>query len=228
MAQSEPKGAVQMPPVLVELFRSGLSASGEELRKINAWARSNARRILAGDFEIEGMAEELAVSEGEIYRALRLIGALLLKGEPLGSIDVDVYAVSLEANSELSAKARILLDGVRVESNEAEYAKQKGIVLSSVLPTLEGVGALSDLRAVFQELPSSSVTKSHRDGIAKLLGFEPLVVVNLELNDSSGNDSSCVFQVTEQSLRNMLRTFEDALVQLEVIKEHQKKSLVRS
>ena len=55
------------------------------------------------------------------------------------------------------------------------------------------------------------------------------MVVNMELNNSTtGDDTSYAFQVTEQSLRRVLKTFEDALVQLEVVREYHKKTFVRS
>src|SRR5262249_12406342 len=149
-----------------DLFVSGLSASEDELRRINAWARLNARQLIAGEFEMEGLSEELATSSRDIYRAFRLIGSVLVRDEPLGSVDVEAYAGALnEERGDLATKARNLLEGIHVEPGEAEYARQKGIVSSSILPTLASIGALCDLRAVFQRLPSPSTSRSHREGI---------------------------------------------------------------
>ncbi len=229
MAQAEPKTVPQIPLALRNLFRSGLSAREEDLRKINAWARSNIRQVVAGEVDADAVAEELAVPRPEVYQALQLIANVILRGEPLGSVDPDAYAAALDvAGGDLAAKARILLDSIQVEPSEAEYARQKAIASQSILPTLESVGALCELRAVFQDYPSPNISKLHREEVGRLLGFEPIVVVGLELNDSSGNDTSPAFQVTEKGLRNMLKTLEDALVQLEVVREYQKKSSVRS
>ena len=229
MAQSEPKTIPQISVALRNLFRSGLSAREEDLSKINAWARSNVRQVVSGEVDADAVAEELAVPRHEVYQALHLIANVILRGEPLGSVDPDAYAAALDVSGgDLAAKARILLDSIQVEPSEAEYARQKGIASQSILPTLESVGALCELRAVFQDYPSTNTSKLHREEVGRLLGFEPIVVVGLELNDSSGNDTSPAFQVTEKGLRNMVKTLEDALVQLEVVREYQKKSSVRS
>jgi hypothetical protein len=229
MAQADTKTTPQLPASLRELFRSGLSAREEELGKINVWARANARQLLAGEVDFDAVAEELAIPNQEIYRALNLIGNILYRGDPLGSVDVEGYATALEEpGSDLSARARVLLDGIQVERGEAEYARQRGMVSQTVVPTLGSAAALCELRAVFQDVPSPSNSKLHREGVSKLLGFEPMAVVNLEINDPSGNDTNCAFQVTEKGLRNILKTLEEALVQLEVIREYYKKSSVRS
>jgi|SRR5208337_2947462 len=229
MAESEPKTVQQIPLALRNLFRSALLVREEDLRKINAWARSNVRQVIAGDVDFDAVSKELGVPRPEVYQALHLIANVLLRGEPLGSVDPDAYAAALEAlGGDLPAKTRILLDSLQVEPGEAEYARQKGIASQSILPTLESVGAFCELRAIFQDYPAPDNSKLHREGVGRLLGFEPIVVVGLELNDSSGNDTAPAFQVTEKGLRNMLRTLEDALVQLEVVREYPKKSFVRS
>jgi hypothetical protein len=229
MPEVETKTGLQLPTGLRELFRSGLSSREEELAKINAWAKSNVRLLLMGEADFDAAAEDLAVPNQEVYRSLQLIATLLYRSDPVGSVDVEGYAAALEeTGSDLPAKARILLDGIQLDRSEAEFARQRGMVSQAILPTLSSASALCELRAIFQDLPSPSATKSHREAVSKLLGFEPMVVVGLELNDSSGNDSSCTFQMTEKSLRNIVKTFEDALVQLEVMREYQKRFSVRS
>jgi hypothetical protein len=122
----------------------------------------------------------------------------------------------------------VLLDGVQIESGEATYIRQRLVASQSVLPTVESVDVVCDLRGVFQESPSPSASKSHRDVVGKLLGFEPMVVIGLQLNDGAGNDTNCAFQMTERSLRYMLKTLEEGLVQLEAVQKHHSNSVSRS
>ena len=151
------------------------------------------------------------------------------RNDPVGSIDLDFYSSALEnAGQDLPSKARALLSGIRIEKAEADYARSRGVISQAVLPTLSSVMALTELRAVFQDFPSPSTSKLHRDAVRNLLGFEPMVVVGLETNDSSGNDSNVIFQATEKTLRNMMKSLEDALLQVEMLREEQKKFSSRS
>lgn len=229
MAESELKTGFQLPEGLKEILQAGLAAREEELAKVNAWARSNARQLIAGEVDYPSVAEEIGISVDSLYRPFHLIASLLYRGDPIGSIDVESYATALGAvDSNLPAKARVLLAGIQVEKEEAGFARSRGVVSQAVLPTLGSFSALCELRAVFQELPSPSTSKMHREAVGNLLGFEPMVIIGLETNDFSSNDTSSSFQVTERALRNMIRTLEDALLQLEVVREYHKQSLGRS
>ena len=229
MAQPEQKTSLAIPEQLVRVFRLALSMPEEDLRKINAWARSNVSSLVAGDFNPETLSEELGVPSAGIYRAGQMISSVLFLSEPPGEVDLDALAAALTemGDSQQVGNARVLLDGVRLDSSEAEYTRQKSFVSQVVLPTLEGVAAVCDLRGVFKTLPSPSMARSHRKDVATLLGFEPMAVVGIEISDASGNASTCSFQVNEKGLRTIVKTLEEALQQLEILREHQK-MIVRS
>jgi hypothetical protein len=226
MAESEGRAAPAVPEHLLDLFRSVLAAGDEELRRINAWAGANVRTIASGDFDSRAVAEEIGVSSSEVMSAAQLLTSVLYS-KPIGSPDVELYASAL-GGGDLSAKARLLLDGVQIEASEAARIRRRLVASQSVLPTVQSLDVLCDLRGVFQESPSPSASKSHGDTVGKLLGFEPIVVVGLQLNDGAGNDTSYVFQMTERSLRYMLKTLEEGLVQLEAVRKHHVNSVPRS
>lgn len=228
MSPIEQKAVLTIPDHLVRVFKSALSLPEEELRKINGWARSNASSLVAGDFDPEAVSEQLEVPRPSVYQAAQTITSILFLSEPPGTPDLDALTPGLnEVGPEFAAKARVLLDGVTLESNEAEYIRQKGYVSQVVLPTLENITAVCDLRGVFQYLPSPGTGKTHQKGIATLLGFEPMAIIGIELSDASGNDSTSAFQVNEKGLRSVLRALEQCLTQLEAVREHQK-LIVRS
>lgn len=223
MSPSEQKAVLTIPDHLVRVFRSALSLPEEEIRKINGWARSNVSSLVAGDFDPEAVSDQLEVPRASIYQAAQTITSILFLSEPPGTPDLDALTPGLnEVGTDFSAKAKMLLDGVTLDSNEAEYIRQKGYVSQVVLPTMENITAVCDLRGVFQYLPSPVTGKTHQKGIATLLGFEPMAIIGIELSDASGNDSTSAFQVNEKGLRSVLRALEQCLTQLETVRAHQK------
>lgn len=120
--------------------------------------------------------------------------------------------------NEFEKKVQVLLQPIDVPAPDLEYSRQRGLVLRSAIPTLADVDALCDLRAVFRHLPSGSKSESHTSKVGALLGFEPVAIVALELNDASGNDKPFVFQVSEQGLRNLIKTLQETLAQLEIVR----------
>ena len=223
MSPSEQKAVLTIPDHLVRVFRSALSLPEGELRKINAWARSNVSSLVAGDFDPDAVSEQLKIPRVSVYQAAQTITSLLFLSEPPGNPDFDALAPGLnEVGPDFIAKASMLLEGVTLESSEAQYIRQKGYVSQVVLPTLENVTAVCDLRGVFQYLPSPGTGKTYQKGIATLLGFEPMAIVGIELSDASGNDSTSTFQVNEKGLRSLVGALEQCLTQLEAVREHQK------
>ena len=62
-------------------------------------------------------------------------------------------------------------------------------------------------------------SEKHRSGVQTLLGFEPVVIVNMELNDASGDEHPTIFQVSEQGLRNLIKTLQESLAQVDIVKK---------
>lgn len=209
-----------IPSRVLEKFRSLLLLPDEKLKAINQWAKTHLQVLVDSQFEgfeVRSAAGEIGVHESELALAASLIASLLFSADVLGSIDIaDLKEIGL---GDLEEKGRLLLDGIMLPARELEYARQKGLAAQSVVATLEGAEALCDLRAVFGRLPSPSRSETHVRNVRTLLGFEPVVLVSLGLNDSVGNDTSTNFQITERPLRDLIKTLQEALAQLEIVKE---------
>jgi hypothetical protein len=206
-------------------LRSVLALPDEKLRAINKWAKTHLRTFLQGEeddlLEIE---KELGISRSDFRDAMSLFSTALMNEETPGSVNIDTYVARLRESGlgDVAQKANLLLEGISIPSDEAIYIPQKSLAIRSVVPTLEDADVLCELRAVFRRLPSPSPSSVHQEHVKNLLGFEPLVLVSLHLNDSAGNDKACTFQVTEKSLRALLKTLNEASDQLEIVKQKQK------
>ncbi len=213
-----------IPKSVVERFRAVLSLPEDKLRKINEWAKAHLHLIVSEKFdagEIESASASTGVRKSELMFAVSLLGTMMLAGDAPGTIQLDdLEELGL---GDLADKAKLLLSGISVPAQDAEYTRQKGVALSSVVPTLDSVDVTCELRAIFGRFPSPSRSEAHESKVKELLGFEPVALVSVELNDAVGNDSSCVFQVTETGLRSLLKTFQEAVAQIEIIKDAQKK-----
>ena len=137
----------------------------------------------------------------------------------LNTVEVFLDALKNKGMGNYCENAKILLEGIRVDLRRAQYARQKSLVLQSVVPTLNTVDCVCDLRAVFSRLPSPSQSDEHHSGIKVLLGFEPVVQVTVNTNDAINNDHACVFQMTEYELKRTIKVLQEAAMQLQVMKE---------
>jgi hypothetical protein len=214
-------------PQMVENFRPILRLPEESLRKLNQWAQSNVDVILEGrvqDTSVHEAGDALGLPHQHFVIAMALIGTFLFGTR--GSIDdtstlIDAFIEELSrlGLGDDAAHSKMLLEGLNVAPERVTYAIQKQIVLQSVVPTLEDIDVLCDLRAVFATLPSPVDSPEYAKGIKTLLGLEPVVLVKLELNDAAGNDTVCDFQMTENELRELVKVLQDAATQLQVLKE---------
>ena len=215
------RGAI--PSNVLESFRSALELSNDKLQGIGKWL--SAHRDFVGDREIEPSlferaAAELSITPAEFAGALSLVMTLLVSQRRPREIDHEyLKRLGLGAQSD---KVDVLLGAVDIPASEVEYTRQKGLALQSAIPTLDDVDILCDLRAVFRRLPSASQSDQHLENVKLLLGFEPVVIVSLELNDSTGKDTPCLFQVSEAGMRHLIKTLQESLVQLEIVSDVQK------
>ncbi len=88
---------------------------------------------------------------------------------------------------------------------------------NAVLPTLEDIDIVCDLRPVFEDyvypLPET-VTVQHK----RLLGFTYLVLAELQTEDSMGRKQRLAFQMTESSLKDFEAAIKRAQDQLDILK----------
>ena len=212
-----------LPKEILERFRPVLNLPDEKLRGINQWVKSNTRVLTDSNFkasEIRAAAADIGIDQRDLLQAISFLGTLMFGAEVSGSADAE--ALKELGLGDLSEKAAILLHGIQISAEEAEYSRQKGLYVNFVMPTLESVDVLCDLRAIFRRLPSPSRSEEHERDVKVLLGFEPMVLVSLELNDAADKDSVCAFQVPERGLRSLIKTLQEALIQVEMLKESNK------
>jgi hypothetical protein len=216
----------KIPRSISQTFRAALSLPDTKLRAINLWAKKHLMSVLESGPEdqanIHAECEKLGVSPADFGRVVTFLATALLNEQTPGSIqNIDNYIDWLKENEigEVAAKARILLDGLSIPPVDAVYLPQKKIALASTLPTLEDVDVVCDLRAVFRRFPSASQSSEHQENVKTLLGFEPVVILALHLNDAAGNDTSRTFQLTENGLQSLIKTLSEALTQLATLKQ---------
>jgi hypothetical protein len=220
MANEPTKSQPVIPDSILDLFRSALSLPDENLRKINDWAKSNSESLLGSEFEDTSVHENLGVPADKFYTAISAISGFLFAAEETPDyLEAYVEALNEKGLSNSAEKAKLLLAGIDADPSTREYARRKALALQSVVATLSSVDCVCDLRAVFRRLPSPGRSDRHLKEVKALLGFEPVALVGLTVNDASGEDEACVFQATERGLRNLIKTLEETVVQLQLIKE---------
>ncbi len=203
-----------VPNQVSETFRSVLGFPDKTLSALGTWIKANIEAFTSGEFDrLDSKAIEstLQLTESDVLSAASLAMTIL-------HADNKAALIKEMGLSNFEKKIEVLLAPIDIPSRDLEYSRQKGFALRSAIPTLDDVDALCDLRAVFRHLPSGSTSSSHASKVRELIGLEPVAIIGLEFNDSSGNDRPYVFQVSEQGLRNLIKTLEEALAQMEVIR----------
>lgn len=222
MAQTRALGTSPSSDIIAN-FRTVLSLPADTLKRINEWLKARPDIFTSAEerldaFEIESGAKQIGIPEPQFMAALSLVSTVLIagaEGPPLKKLQEMGLA-------EFAYNLNLLVEGVNISASEREYTRQRGLALQTALPTLESADAICDLRAIFRRLPSPSTSQEHQSSIKTLLGFEPVVIVSIELNDAASNDSVCTFQVSEKGLKNLLKTLQDSLIQLDIVKNAKK------
>jgi hypothetical protein len=215
-----------LPPLsasALERMRAGLSLPDDTLKKIGEWAKDNYQVLIGNEFDEPAVNERLGVPAFQYYGALSVITALVFSSEPL-SVEAYLEELKKQGLGDVTEKARLLLGGMAFDPEVADLAKQRALAVQSVVPTVNTVDCVCELRAIFRHAPSPNQSTEHVRDVGILLGFEPMVLVNIDLNDAAGVDHACNFQLTERSLKAVLKVLEEAMTQLQAIKE----STVRS
>jgi hypothetical protein len=146
--------------------------------------------------------------------------------EKQGFLDIEMFFKDLEdlGVEDVVEKGKLLLEGIDTSPSNAEYIRRKEFAIRSVLPILEDVNIVCELRAVFGRFPSPNSSDEHKEQVKRFLGFEPLVLISLELRDEVGNKTVCNFQLTEKNLQQLLKTLGEASIQIEEMKQQHKLS----
>lgn len=223
MAETRIVTRQRIPRLILDRFRSILSLPEEKLRQINQWAKTRLRDLVEGEIqdpELRSTANEIGITQPHLLDAISLIVTAVFSGESPGSVDIEYFISALQEGSlgNMAEGARVLFNGIEMPSREAEYIRQKQLAAQSVIATLRSADVLCDLRAVFRRFPSPSRSETHEKNAKALLGFEPIILVSLQLSDPANNNTMCTFQATEKVLTNLLKTLEESLTQLKILK----------
>jgi len=209
-----------IPEGLVRSITAVSRVNDDRLRSINEWAKSNLEFILGADSDDRDAHESLSISRQEFVSALNLIGNMIFGNED-GPSDPERYiqvAKEKASNADID-KLRILLGGISPDQKKVSFARQRTLALQAVIPTLEQISCVCDLRAIFQRPASPSVNEKYVAESKILLGFEPVAVVSISTSDATGDDQVSTIQLTERGLASMLRTLEAVSQQMKLLKE---------
>jgi hypothetical protein len=208
----------QIPAPLLLRIRIGLSLPDEKLKTLNAWAKKNYASLITSEFSDTSVYDQLNIPAEPFYGACSAITSYLFDNDVP---NLDAYGEQLKKQGlgDLTEKLKILLSGINPTPADIELVRRRTISTQSVVPTLDDVDCVCELRAVFRSMPGPFQAEQYREKAKALLGFEPVVLVNITTNDANNNENSCVFQATENGLRSLIRTLEEAAGQLEVVKQ---------
>jgi hypothetical protein len=90
---------------------------------------------------------------------------------------------------------------------------------NAVLPTLEDIDAVCDMRPIFEDYIYPAPAKSTGADYKKLIGFSYMILLELVTEDSGGEKQKLSFQMTEKSLGDFQAALERAHDQLDILKE---------
>lgn len=223
MAESQSVSTpVKVPERVIKSLSALSEISDEQLRQLNEWIKQNSSSLILGDEFPDARAyETLGVSPEAFFAALNLVSSFIYSAPPGKPIILEAYLEALKRQGAAAAvdKAKILLDGIKPDPAVVDFARHRAIAMQSAVPTLNAVTCVCDLRGIFERLPAPSDGPSHVKGVASLMGFEPVALVTIETNDAAGNDNVALVQATESNLKNMLKTLQQALAQMQALKE---------
>jgi hypothetical protein len=202
-----------IPKPAEENFRTVLALPDESLLRIGQFSKERLQSIFLtnqiDDQELQALSDELKLPTALIGHAITLLLSVVLAGGRSGELTPNLLK-ELEIQG-LEAKLGILISPVDSQSDEIVKLRQSVRALSLSIPTISDVDVVCDLRALFRAFPSGSPSEKHSKNVKMLLGFEPVIIVSLELNDSSGVDHPSVFQVSEVILRRLIGTLTENL-----------------
>jgi len=226
MPDDATKANLVLPEGIDQDIRTALRLPDEKLQKINEWAKSNYDIVLGIKGEESDVDERLGVSSDQFFSALSTIGAFVFSppGDAPADVSTFVQALKEQGLGEFAEKTRLLLEGIKIEPSRVEFARRRTLALRTVIPTLERVSSVSELRAVFGTSPSPSKSGTHRQRVKVLLGLEPVAMVSITTNDAENQDHVFEFQVTENELKNLIKTLEETALQLQTVKETRTKA----
>jgi hypothetical protein len=90
---------------------------------------------------------------------------------------------------------------------------------NAVLPTLEDIDIVCDVRAIFEDYVYPAPAKATGVDYRKLIGFSYLLLVELVTEDADGENRKLAFQMSEKSLADLQSALERAREQLNILKE---------
>jgi hypothetical protein len=214
-----------VPKFLQDRLQFLFTLPQEKWQLLREFVQAHLQQVLEDkdlEDEVRTLSAQLDVSRSAVYAALSFIGSLCIAlgdQEPEHTSHLLAQIVNEAGLGSVSEQLKLLMEEAKISPQAAAYHRQKAIALQSILPTLDDVDIVCDLRLIFRRLPSPSRSEQHEESVKALLGFEPVAIMNLELSDSAGEKSVSVFQLTENGLRNLQKTLEAASAQFDAAKK---------
>lgn len=153
---------------------------------------------------------------GESIEVLKFVlEAWFLRKLDLGTIQRDLMLVGRERDE--IERLGALLKRLEPLKEKAWGSYMRSEAENAVLPTLEDIDLVCDLRPVFEDyvypLPDTE-TGQHK----KLLGFVYMVLAELQTEDSMGRKQRLALQMTEHGLSDLEAAIRRAKDQLDILK----------
>jgi hypothetical protein len=89
---------------------------------------------------------------------------------------------------------------------------------NAILPTLEDIDVVCDMRPVFEDYVFPAPAKASGVNYRSLIGFSYMVLVELVTEDIEGKTRKLAFQMTEKSLADLQGALDRAREQLDILK----------
>ena len=155
----------------------------------------------------------------DVLRSLKLLRFISRQWNPVNDTPEnflrDLSELALVPSDRLDEAKRFLLDFLS-ELQKDNYRRLQKIYANGILPSLAGIEALIDFRAIIERPFGAGVDDKLEDYEPRCVGFVPVVIIGLTRD--SGDPSTFQFQCEPEDLRILLNRLEATLKELESAK----------
>jgi len=206
----------EIPEPVIKRVRELTNRPLEEIKRINEWARKHMDVLESQDFEemVIQAGESLGMRSQVIVPSLSALLGLLFRIDDETSTEQVISAIAQTGiDPDTLDKVRHLVSGLQFTN--VEFSRGKSHAIHSGAPTLDSVEGVTDLRAVFKAEPEEPSGKDQDQRVRQFLGFFPIGVMSIVVNDSGGSSKTITFQVGVPQSKRLLRAVRNLVTQLE-------------
>lgn len=132
-------------------------------------------------------------------------------------IQSDLFALGYP-NEKIDRLSATLLDRIKPVKERAYASFIRAEYENAVLPTIEDIDVVCDIRPIFEDSVFPSPAKGTGVDYKKIIGFSYMVLVELLSEDPEGKTRKLSFQITDKSLSDLQSALERAREQLDILK----------